>query len=291
MSQCTISPVPVSVNLLTSTGMLCGMRWGSPGKVPILALHGWLDNAASFSCLGPLLVNADFVAIDLPGHGYSDHRHVGNHYHFIDYIPVVLEAIKELGWARCLLLGHSLGAAIATFVAAVEPDRIYGLFLIDGLGPHSEPIGNAPGRLKRSIRKFNSFPKSTTATYPNIEVMIEARHQAGQLSKRAAELLVARNTIKVNNRFRWRTDPRLLFPSPQYMIEEEVLSFLRAIEAPVALGIASDGFLKGRQETEGRINAFLEIDVIELTGNHHVHLDDPQLVARAINHFIATVDR
>ena len=43
-------------------------------KDRILLLHGWLDNAASFDLLAPKLncvLNAEIVALDLPGHGFS----------------------------------------------------------------------------------------------------------------------------------------------------------------------------------------------------------------------------
>lgn len=45
-----------------------------------LLLHGWLDNADSFSQLAPRLCAADaaifgdVVALDMAGHGLSDHR-------------------------------------------------------------------------------------------------------------------------------------------------------------------------------------------------------------------------
>ena len=41
---------------------LAGKRWRCDGGVPILALHGWLDNCASFDFLAPQLKGVDLVA-------------------------------------------------------------------------------------------------------------------------------------------------------------------------------------------------------------------------------------
>ena len=48
--------------------------WGAPGERPVLASHGWLDNAGSFELLAPLLPGCEIVALDLAGHGLSDSR-------------------------------------------------------------------------------------------------------------------------------------------------------------------------------------------------------------------------
>ena len=40
---------------------LRGRRWRKSGGVPVLALHGWLDNCASFDFLAPLMGNVDLV--------------------------------------------------------------------------------------------------------------------------------------------------------------------------------------------------------------------------------------
>jgi hypothetical protein len=75
------------------------------------------------------------------------------------------------------------------------------------------------------------------------------------------------------------------------MTEEQVRSILGVITAPTLLGLASNGLLKTRPETAGRIDAFDEIDVLEFHGDHHFHLDNPQPLAQEINRFIATSDR
>lgn len=48
--------------------------WGSKDKQPIIAIHGWQDNAGTFDPLVELLpTNLSILCIDLPGHGRSSH--------------------------------------------------------------------------------------------------------------------------------------------------------------------------------------------------------------------------
>ena len=53
--------------------------------LPVIALHGWLDNANSFARLAPRLKGLRIVALDLAGHGYSEHRPPGAGYALADY--------------------------------------------------------------------------------------------------------------------------------------------------------------------------------------------------------------
>ena len=89
----------------------------------MLALHGWLDNAASFVPLAPHLSGIDLVAPDLPGHGRSAHLPAGADYSFAGAVHAVLDVADALGWERFALLGHSMGAGIGSLMAAACPQR------------------------------------------------------------------------------------------------------------------------------------------------------------------------
>src|SRR5690606_3948749 len=91
---------------------LAGRFWPGEGT-PILALHGGLDNANSFLPLAAHLGQPLF-ALDFAGHGKSAARPLNTAIHYIDNVRDVLAAADALGWQRFVLLGHSMGAGVAS---------------------------------------------------------------------------------------------------------------------------------------------------------------------------------
>ncbi|MEG3194051.1 alpha/beta fold hydrolase, partial [Lysobacter sp. D1-1-M9] len=104
----------------------------------VLALHGWLDNAASFLPIQPHLRGVELVALDMPGHGASAHLPLAAEYTVVNMARAIVAAADALGWDRFTLLGHSLGGAVASVVAAALPQRIVRLALIESLGALAE---------------------------------------------------------------------------------------------------------------------------------------------------------
>ena len=266
---------------------LAGRVWGPPDGVPVLAVHGWLDNAASFDALAPLLPDIRFVALDLTGHGRSDHRPPGVHYHFVDFIPDIVAAADALGWERFSLLGHSLGGGIVAFVAAILPERVRRVAMIEGLGPPTSNPDDGPANLRKAIEQMNALSRKRLPVYPNVEAAIHARCEASGLSWLAAATLVERGLQPVGDGFGWRTDPRLRFVSPLYLSEPQILAYMGRIEAPALLICGADGYLVKRAYMQERYARIAGLTVKILPGGHHPHLEDPEPSARLLGPFFA----
>ncbi len=272
-----------------SAGTIQGLRWGPRGAAPLLAVHGWLDNAASFARLASYLPQAQLVAIDLPGHGHSQHRPAGSRYHLLDYVPVLLEVADALSWPKMSILGHSLGGAIAALAAVVAPARVKAMVLIEGLGPASESPEKVPTRLRDSIKAHGEMHNKAAAVYSDLESIVTARARVGQMSEAAARALVMRNIYKEQDGYRWRSDPRLRLPSPVFLTEPQVLAYLSAIEIPTQVLLAKEGVLAKRESLELRLAALKAGEVQWLAGKHHLHMDDPEPVAGAIQAFLSNL--
>ena len=270
------------------TGLLrlAGRSWGDGDGTPILALHGWLDNAATFDRIAPHIPDRRLVALDLPGHGLSGHRQDCLHYHFIDYIPFVFAAADFLGWERFILLGHSLGGGISGIAAGVFPKRVERLILIDALGPLTNEAKEAPDKMANSIRHLKGFRQNRFTVYPSLEKAVEARKKAGDLSVESARILVERGIREVEGGFTWRSDPRLTVPSPLRLTEEQVISFVRRIEAPTLFLRFKDGWPANEEGLKRRLEAFRDIRMEVIPGGHHLHLDNPEPVIAEINGFL-----
>jgi pimeloyl-ACP methyl ester carboxylesterase len=252
----------------------------------VLALHGWLDNAASFDGLAPRLEGCQVVALDLCGHGLSDWRPPGVHYHFVDFVEDVVRVVDTLGWERFSMLGHSLGAGVASCAAAVIPDRVQRLALIEGLGPLSGKPEKGPAIHAQAIRQMSELGAKRAPLYPHLDAAARAREFAGDLGHAAARTLTERGTRPRHGGLAWRSDPRLTLRSPYYLSEAQVLAYLRAIVAPTRLVLAEQGLLATRANLQRRLAALSQLEVVHLPGGHHLHMEAPAAVAAELVGFL-----
>ena len=252
--------------------------WGDASLPPLLALHGWLDNAGSFARLAPLLADRHHViALELPGHGHSDHRSAGSSYPFLDYVRDVLAAADALQLSQYTLLGHSLGAGVASLVAAAIPARIRRLFLIEGLGPLGDDGTHTLQRFREAMA-----PRSNKRlrVFSTIEQAIAARSMVSGLAGELARPIVERGLLETDGGWSWRSDPTLTQASMSRLAESQIHALLRGIATPTSLLLAqpATSYLPS-EPMQARAACVADITVKHMDGGHHLHLEHPRAVA------------
>jgi len=251
---------------------LAAAEWGDPAGVPLLALHGWLDNAASFDLLAPLLEGTHLISLDLAGHGQSGFRSPDSGYNLWQDVGDLLDVADRLGWQKLNLLGHSRGGAIAMLFAATFPERVEKLVLIDGGLPFPGEADEAPAELakalteRRSVRPGRVFRDRATA-------VAERARGFSKISIAAAEVLARRGLVAVEGGYQWRADPRLKATSELKLTPAHVLAFVRRVAAPVLLFMPDESPFKNLDLYRVALPAFANLEIVHLPGRHHLHLE------------------
>ncbi|MDP5291440.1 alpha/beta hydrolase [Oceanimonas sp. CHS3-5] len=256
---------------------LAVVEWGSPDGIPVVALHGWLDNAASFTLLAKLLPQVRLIAPDLAGHGRSEHRAAGQPYYIWDNVADVLALLDALELEQVALLGHSMGASVATLLAGAFHERVSQLMLLDGLAPRTYSADSLPEQMAAALNKGKRIRRRGWRPYASLEDALQAR-MGGRypVSREAAAWLLARSLEETEDGWCWRHDIALSQPSVVRLCDEQVAAFLQRLSMPVLLMMAEHG-----NEIDG-VQPLLEL-VPELTlkvldGGHHMHLESAPAV-------------
>ena len=257
---------------------------GDESKQPIVALHGWLDNCASFEFLADY-IDHPIYAIDLPGHGFSSHQANGNWYHLVDYVEKTRETILQLPDIPKTIMGHSMGAAIGAIYASIFPDEVSKLIMIDGLGPLVNSPEETPGNLRKALLERSKVSNKKRKPFKTLEMAAGLRKSVGQLSDKAALALVKQQLSKKDDGYYWTYDHKLNFTSSLRMTPEQLTAFYQELSCPTLLIKASDGLLL-KVVYKQYLESLSNLSEIELDGHHHLHMDNPQVVAIEINKFL-----
>ncbi|KAI9353004.1 Alpha/Beta hydrolase protein [Zopfochytrium polystomum] len=244
----------------------------------ILAVHGIGDNAASWDHFlsGVFEVAPDafhVVAIDLPGHGFSDHWVREG---------VCFQITTE--WFSFVILSHSLGAEISSLLAAAMPERVSHYIAFDGLGPYRYP-GSAADFLRaglarhtRAVGPKRVFPTVAAATAARMNGMFPlSAPAAGALIRRSlapAEPSTTTDPYSGGGGFVWSSDP-LSLTRPRYDYQPDCIKdVLAAIRAPT-LSVWADGSSAAkRYAAHERVRLIsADVTVVVMPGGHHVHLE------------------
>jgi len=143
VSACRAAPIPEAQRYPAGTAFRAQYRTvdgtrlrliDSGNGTPVVFIHGFGASIYGWRYQLPPAVTAGYrvVAFDNRGFGFSDKPAHG--YTNAAYAHLVVSLLDSLGIASAVLVGHSMGGAIAAEVALTYPDRVRGLVLIDAAG-------------------------------------------------------------------------------------------------------------------------------------------------------------
>ncbi|WJG22499.1 alpha/beta fold hydrolase [Vibrio furnissii] len=267
-------------------GRLAALEMGSAdtAEMSLIFVHGWLDNAASFQTVMRELhrLNPDWhlCAIDLPGHGHSDHKSGHSFYPFHDYIDDIYQLLVNFSSNRRVLVGHSLGALIASCYSAAFPDQVAGLVQIEGFGPLAESPALSVQRLRHGVMSRQRIRRKPERGYASLEQALDRRVAANQIAAELLAPIVERGIALVGDQWRWRHDSKLKSDSLYRMSWEHAQAVLAEIRCPQRIILGDQGFQ--HLQHDRRILPNDRLEMFTIPGGHHCHLEQPSCVAELI---------
>ncbi|XP_071630611.1 probable serine hydrolase isoform X2 [Temnothorax longispinosus] len=279
-------------------GHIRGNWWGPADKQPIVAIHGWQDNSGTFDALAQLLPNVAILSIDLPGHGLSSHLPVGQfNYIFWDGVLALRRIVRYYKWNKVRLLGHSLGGAISFLYAASYPNEVDALISLDIVSPSTMDIKKTAPLTGDYIDRFLKYELLTLDSVPcyDYDEMLEIVEQAygGSITKKGAEILMKRGMQQAykKDKYYFSRDPRLKVSLLGMLSLDLVLEYASQIKCAYLNIRAVPGMKFEQPENYQKVLDVIKLgarkfEYHEVKGTHHVHLNEPEIIAPIITNFL-----
>ncbi|HEX7382571.1 MAG TPA: alpha/beta hydrolase [Nevskiaceae bacterium] len=271
------------------------LGFGDDAAPTLFVLHGWGDSSASFiPFVHALLARVDepmrVFAMDHRGFGYSA-RGSGGYYWFPDYVADLAAVIDGLvPGQRVKLVGHSMGAQIASLYAGLRPARVERLVLMDGLAVADMPPSATPARYARWLDALAQPPRMQSfASFDALAARIRRRQP--HLDARQA-LFLARcwATAEEDGRVTLLADPlhRMDGPLPYHAADFEAV--WRCVTAPTLFLLAEASALRGMLPDGDYVRreaCFRNHSTQSLRGvGHLMHVEAPERCAEAVARFV-----
>ncbi|XP_017554474.1 serine hydrolase-like protein [Pygocentrus nattereri] len=280
-------------------GEIRGRIWGPDNGRPVLCIHGWSDNSGSFNNLISLLPS-DWrcLAIDLPGHGFSSHRPAGVFYGFPYYVADMRRVLEAVQWKCFSAIGHSMGGSIAAMFSALYPEMVEAIVLLDSFGllpAHKKEINNI---IRKGMDEMIEYEKKMGGrkekiyTFEAAEERLKATNPF--LSDQSAQTLLERGVKQVDGGVVFSRDIRINLTNIARMDLEQCLDLQAQIKAKLLLIQANQGLIKIFPQPEDLFEPIQKgwkdkSTIVTVEGNHHIHLNDPAVVAPIITDFLQSV--
>lgn len=256
------------------------LAWGEEWRRGLVFVHGggahahwWTHVAARFADEFRVL------AVDLSGHGDSDHRDVYAMEQWTE--EVIAVAAHGAIDGRPVVIGHSMGGFVTIGTAALHSDRLAGAIVCDS------PV-TAPDPEVDAARIGSAF--GAPRTYPTLDDALAHFRTVPPQEHYLPYVVdyVARHSVRrIERGWRWKFD-RQVFAQFAGGMRSIALPYLGKVRCRFALLRSEHGLVTAdigaeMYDTLGRVAPVIEIP----EAGHHAMLDQPLLLLTALRTLVA----
>ena len=260
---------------------ICAKRWRTKhinNELPVLqivALHGWLDNAASFDFILPFFdyANLDVLSVDLAGHGLSTHRSGLSAYNIWSDVGEIHAVLKQIGWDKATFLGHSRGAMVATLYAGTFPEKVTSLVLIEAVEPQTLEPEMLPKQLAQSIEALPKLVNKKPRVHATFDDAVKARQKGlFHIPFDVAMAFAKRGVKKTEGGFCWGSDQKLLAPSEIKLSDAQSQAFFDNFPRQTLVILGEYGLLDADKKQRAKLEKQEALTCVTYNGDHHLHM-------------------
>jgi pimeloyl-ACP methyl ester carboxylesterase len=255
---------------------LHALESGTPGGLPVCLLHGGAAHAHWFDAVTPRLgARRHLLALDQRGHGESTWASPPA-YATEDFVADLGGVLDQLGWARAVVVGHSMGGHNAMAFAAWRPDRVRGLVIVD----------SRPSIPEERLSRLRRRGKHVLRHHPSLDDALAAFRLLPRETVADPALLahLARaGVVQRDGGWIYRFDP----DGNRQRRPADVWALLDRIVAPTLIVRGALSPILTREVAERLRSAIRHAQLVEIPGTyHHLVLDAPQAFAATLERFL-----
>ena len=246
-------------------------------KPALVCLHAIGQGGSDFTALSAALPDWRVIAVDWPGHGRSgnDPEPVSA----IRYTQLLTALADALKLERVVILGNSIGGAVAIRYAAEQPRRVRALILANpgGLDPGASSwlgrlfIGSLVRKFEQGARNEARFEPWFREYYAKVLLTESARAQRERIIAAGYEHAALLSQA-------WNS-----FRQP----EASLAPLIEKVTAPVLFTWADDDGLVSWSRNEKAVRRFSRAQVVHFHAGHAAFLEDPAGFLRVVTPFLA----
>lgn len=249
-------------------------------KLPVVLLHGLMGFAGNWGKIWPKLNDRRVLVLDQRGHGKSFHAPAGA-YGPDEYAADVYRVLKDIGWEKAHVVGHSMGGRVALRFASTYPQICSSLTLEDS-GTESNPT---------RIQWIRNLLGTIPTPFSNREAAKKYFDDAFKSDPMTGTFLHANLESKENGQQDWRFFPNGMIETVEKGRATDATDELKNLSIPTLIvrGSRSIEFPEDEAKRMSNLRNTIELKTVDGAG-HFVHAEKPEEFAHFLLEFLTKAE-